>query len=501
MKLPGGERRLSIFARTFLLNLASLLLAECIGLALYAAQPVANTASLRVADIARALTSLPRDSGPERGGPDSPLQDTGGPGGPGGPGGSQGDSPMGPPPNQSRGAPLGPPPDDRFEGLEDLQRNWSFHDAAEAPAQPSNADRAASSRLSALLAARVGTSTARVRLFVTERSLPWFGNSTTVGSDTARLRRGFVAGWQKTAGQWRVLEAGPVDQPGILSRQTLLLFALGIIAIVPISWVFARALSTPIGRFAEAARRLGTDPHAIPLAHDGPAEMSAAIDSFNVMQGRITRLLEERSQMVGAIAHDLRTPLMRVAFRVDAIASPLKEKIESDLQEMQLMIAAALDFVRDQSRTGVRERLDFRLLVESVVDDQCDVGHDVTLQGGEPVILHGDPVALRRAVGNLVDNALKYGERARLRLRSADGYCTLEIDDDGPGVPDTLQERVFEPFFRAEASRNRDTGGIGLGLTAVRGIVLDHGGSVTLRNRKDRGLRVIISLPVQPGQD
>ena len=131
-----------------------------------------------------------------------------------------------------------------------------------------------------------------------------------------------------------------------------------------------------------------------------------------------------------------------------------------------------------------------------MVDDQSDVGHDVTLEGVESVPMQGDPVALRRAVANLVENAVKYGERARLHLRVSEGKCVIDIDDDGPGIPEALQERVFEPFFRAERSRNRDTGGIGLGLTTVRSIIVDHGGTVTLRNRKDGGLRVVGVVPV-----
>ena len=203
--------------------------------------------------------------------------------------------------------------------------------------------------------------------------------------------------------------------------------------------------------------------------------------------------------MIGAIAHDLRTPLMRLSFRLDGLPAPLKEKVESDIEEMKLMISAALDFLRDQTSRGARQRLDLRLLVESVVDDQTDVGHDVSLAGGEPLAVEGDPLSLRRLVVNLVDNALKYGERARLRLRKGPDHCSIEIDDDGPGIPEALQKRVFEPFFRTEASRNRDTGGIGLGLTTVRAIVLDHGGHVEVINRKEGGLRVIVSLPL-PGQ-
>jgi two-component system OmpR family sensor kinase len=276
----------------------------------------------------------------------------------------------------------------------------------------------------------------------------------------------------------------------------LLLFALGAAALLPLAWLFARALSAPIRRFSEAALRLGRDPNAPPLPREGPAEMLIAVDSFNTMQARLNRLIQERTHMVGAIAHDLRTPLTRLAFRLEDLPNPLREKVDADIQEMKSMVSAALDFIRDRSLSGQREPLDFRLLVESVVDDQSDLGHDVTLQSGTPITLGGNPLALRRMVSNLVDNALKYGERARLRLRVANDQCILEIDDDGPGIPEQLQQQVFEPFFRLESSRNRDTGGIGLGLAAVRAIVLDHGGEIGLGNRKGGGLRVTVSLPV-----
>jgi two-component system OmpR family sensor kinase len=212
------------------------------------------------------------------------------------------------------------------------------------------------------------------------------------------------------------------------------------------------------------------------------------------MQARINRLIHERTHMVGAIAHDLRTPLTRLAFRLDDLPSPLSDKVDADIQEMKAMIAAALDFIRDRSLAGQHERLDFRLLVERVVNDHNDLGHDVAFEEGTPITIEGTPLALRRMVANLVQNALKYGERARLRLRAVSSHCVLEIDDDGPGIPDQLQQQVFEPFFRIEASRNRDTGGIGLGLATVRAIVLDHGGEITIGNRKTGGLRVTISL-------
>jgi two-component system OmpR family sensor kinase len=353
-----------------------------------------------------------------------------------------------------------------------------------------------SSRLTELLAARLAVDPQHVRLYV--KKVGFLEDSSASIEDELRLRQGFVAGLERSPGHWRVLEDRSTGV-ALFQRRALWEFAVGVALLLPVSWMFARALSAPIRRFSEAARRLGTDPYAPALERDGPAEMLAAIDSFNAMQGRVTRLLQERSQMVAAIAHDLRTPLTRLAFRLDGLDSPLKEKVESDIQQMTLMISAALDFVRDRSLGGTRERLDLRLLVESVVDDQSDVGHDVTLDGAESVPLQGDPVALRRAVANLVENAVKYGERARLHLRVSEGNCVIDIDDDGPGIPEALQERVFEPFFRAERSRNRDTGGIGLGLTTVRSIIVDHGGTVTLRNRKDGGLRVVVTLPVLSG--
>ena len=279
-------------------------------------------------------------------------------------------------------------------------------------------------------------------------------------------------------------------------RQVLLLVLLGAALLVPIAWVFARALSAPIRGFANAATRLGSDPHAPPLARDGPVEMRAAADAFNAMQQRLNRLLGERTQMIGAIAHDLRTPLARLAFRLEGLPQPLAGRVEADIAEMNAMIAAALDFLRDRSIHGERQRLDFRLLVESIVDDRSDMGLDVCLQRGEPITLLGDPVALRRAVGNIIDNAVTYGERARLALHEEHGACRLEIDDDGPGIPEALHARVFEPFFRAESSRNRATGGIGLGLSTVRAVVLDHGGDVQLVNRREGGLRVIVTMPV-----
>ena len=307
----------------------------------------------------------------------------------------------------------------------------------------------------------------------------------------------FVAALRQPDGRWRRVER--MDHGVGIGRTFALMFAMGLIALLPLAWWFSSALATPIRRFAASADRMGQDAHAPAVPLEGPAEIQRAAASFNAMQERINRLVRERTQMVAAIAHDLRTPLARLSFRLDGLPADAREKATADIAEMSQMIEAALEFIREQHRERVRERLDLRLLVESVVDEEADVGHAVALAPGAPAPLRGDPLALRRMVGNLVDNAIKYGRCARLSLSSdADGYC-LHIDDDGPGVDMARSEQLFMPFVRGESSRNRETGGIGLGLATARGVVLAHGGDIRLTNRDEGGLRVIVTLPHEAG--
>lgn len=315
------------------------------------------------------------------------------------------------------------------------------------------------------------------------------------------MHEDFIAAVRQADGQWRVIEYAGRGLSGRFKRQVALLFVLGLLATLPMAWWFSRALAAPIRRFADAADRLGQNPDAPALPRSGPPELVQAADSFNAMQARLARLLNERTHMVAAIAHDLRTPLARLAFRLDGVPPALREKAAADIDEMKAMIAAALDFIRDHSRAGLREPLDFRLLVESVVDDLIDTGHEVTFEPGASVVLSGDPLALRRMVTNLIDNALKYGQRARLSLTAGNGNCRLRIDDDGPGIDPAQREQLFMPFFRGEASRNRDTGGIGLGLSAAHSIALAHGGEISLENRPEGGLRVTVLLPCMPQRD
>jgi two-component system, OmpR family, sensor kinase len=309
------------------------------------------------------------------------------------------------------------------------------------------------------------------------------------------MRARFTAALQQPDGRWRVVQAADRSLSAAFKLQVGMLFAIGLLLMLPLAWWFSRALSAPIRRFATAADQLGRNPDAPPLPRTGPPELLQATDSFNTMQERLHRMVSERTHMVGAIAHDLRTPLARLAFRLDGLPSPLREKATADIEEMKTMITTALTFLRDQSQPGERERLDFGLLVESVVDDLADIGRDVRLVSCSAAMMHGDPVGLRRVVTNLVENALKFGQRARLQLICEAGHCLLQVDDDGPGIDPAQHDALFMPFFRGENSRNRDTGGIGLGLSAARAIVLAHGGTLGLQNREGGGLRAWVRLP------
>jgi signal transduction histidine kinase len=277
--------------------------------------------------------------------------------------------------------------------------------------------------------------------------------------------------------------------------RTLLVYALAALIVSPLAWLFTRRLTAPIAAFAKAAERLGRDPRAPPLTLTGSTEVNDAAEAFNNMQARLNRYVEDRTAMIGAIAHDLRTPLTRIRFRIEAAPDDVRAKLVSDIDQMDEMISAALSFVRDASKAGERARVDLLSLLESVADEAADTGADVAVEPSPPIVIEGDSLALRRLLTNLIDNAIKYGGGARASLRAQPGFAVIEIADDGPGLDGEELEQVFEPFYRHEPSRNRETGGIGLGLAVVRSVARAHGGDVTLHKRPDRGLIARVMLP------
>jgi len=296
-------------------------------------------------------------------------------------------------------------------------------------------------------------------------------------------------------GRWRVVQ----PRRALLDPwQQRVLFVLtgAAAAVTPLAWWFARRLAAPIKAFAEAAERLGRDPDAPPLSVGGSAEVGVAASAFNEMQRRLKRYVQYRTAMMAAIAHDLRTPLTRLRFRIESAPDELKAKVAHDLDEMEAMISSTLAFVKDANRAGERTKLELSSLVESVMDEAAETGADASVERAERAVIDGDPVSLKRLVVNLVDNALKYGLRARGRVFAEGGVAVLEIDDDGPGLAEAEIERAFEPFHRIENSRSRETGGIGLGLAVAREIARGHGGDVVLQNRPGGGLRARVSVPL-----
>jgi two-component system OmpR family sensor kinase len=315
------------------------------------------------------------------------------------------------------------------------------------------------------------------------------------GKDEPLLFGDFKLGVRQSDGSWLVVEPKPTFRFDSWQQRVLLILLLSVAAVTPLAWLFARRLAQPITAFADAAERLGKDPRTPPLNISGSGEVVAAATAFNNMQERLRRYVEDRTAMVGAIAHDLRTPLTRLKFRIEATPDDVRPKLAADIDQMEAMISATLGFVRDTSRPAERTRLELSSLLESVMDEAAETGGDTTVERVEKVIVEGDPVGLKRMVSNLVDNALKYGGAARGSVYAEDGMAIIEIDDDGPGVPAGEVERVFEPFYRGEPSRNRETGGIGLGLAVVRSLARAHGGDVTLHNRPGGGLRACVRLP------
>ena len=196
------------------------------------------------------------------------------------------------------------------------------------------------------------------------------------------------------------------------------------------------------------------------------------------------------------MAHDLRTPLTRIRFRVEEAPKSVREKIIADIDEMEAMIAATLSFVRDASSLVAREPIDLAQLAAGMVDDMRAIGTDVFLESSQSAHISGDPIALRRVVANLIANAAKFGSRARVRVATTANQAVLEVDDDGPGLCEADLERVFEPFVRIETSRSRETGGAGLGLAVCRTLARAHGGDATLMNLPQGGLRARLVLPL-----
>jgi hypothetical protein len=302
--------------------------------------------------------------------------------------------------------------------------------------------------------------------------------------------------------RWLVLrmhvrEARPWNSPTFL-----IAFAVMTIAAAGLIFWAVRRLTDPLRTLAGAAERLGRDVNAPPLAEDGPTEIAIAAAAFNTMAARLGRFVQDSTFLLTAIGHDLRTPITRLKLRTEFIEDDeQRTRMLADLDELEAMVAATLQFGREASSGEPVRPVDLAALLRTVLDEAADArpeaGACVDLDGPERLTVWARPLALKRAFANLVANALAYGAAAHVRLRPPrEGVAMVEIEDEGPGIPPSELERVFEPFHRLEASRSRETGGTGLGLPIARNILRAHGGDVTLGNRAGGGARVVVTLPV-----
>ncbi|MFT4176726.1 MAG: ATP-binding protein [Luteolibacter sp.] len=256
----------------------------------------------------------------------------------------------------------------------------------------------------------------------------------------------------------------------------------------------SRRISLPLRHLSAAAEKLGRGEEIDLLPESGPDDIRSTVAAFNRMQIRLHRFVEDRIRMLAAIGHDLRTPLTSLRLRSEFVSEPeVREKLLATIDEMQAMTESALAFARSEAASEPTRKVDLNALLESLCDDLVELGWNVAFTEGQRVTCNCRPDSLRRAVRNVIENAVRYGDQARVSLQpSAEGVDIL-VDDDGPGIPEELREKVFSPFVRLEASRNRNTGGVGLGLSIARSILRGHGGEITLVNGP-QGFRVQIHL-------
>ncbi|MBM3733843.1 MAG: HAMP domain-containing protein [Acidimicrobiia bacterium] len=289
------------------------------------------------------------------------------------------------------------------------------------------------------------------------------------------------------------LEAGESLWAPRFGFSFLVLAALALLLSV---WA-VRRVTGPLKTFAAAARELSADASAPPLPESGPSEVRDAARAFNGMRERIRRFVEDRTRMVAAISHDLRTPITRLRLRAELMEEgPARTKMLADLDEMERMVSATLAFARDDAQTKMRAPVDLAGLLRGLVTDGEARGLKSAYAGPSSLTVTGDELALKRVFANLLENAWRYGGATRVTLRAGSGAAEVVVDDDGPGIPEAEQDNVFRPFYRLEGSRSRETGGVGLGLATARSAILAHGGAIALANRPEGGLRVSVTLPL-----
>lgn len=353
------------------------------------------------------------------------------------------------------------------------------------------------------LATALGRPVDDVRLYFQADQSEIFPFTREPGSGAVPIRHGqpyffntVVAAEREPRGSgWRVLRTPPPSRVTAWQQRTMIWFGVSALAMLPFAWLFARRLARPIRRFAEAVERLDHDRDAPPVPTAGPAELEMTAVALNAMHARLRSNMRERTAMIGAIAHDLRTPLARIAFRIEAAPERIRGPVQADIEQMRKMVAATIGFLRGDAGTGERQRVDLAALARRLAGEASDTGSTVAIAEIEGAVVNGDRSALERLVQNLIDNAIQYAGGAELIVRRAVDRATVTVADRGPGIPEAELDRMFEPFERRDRSRSRSTGGLGLGLAIARSIAQAHGGSIHAANRPGGGLAVTVELP------
>jgi signal transduction histidine kinase len=276
-----------------------------------------------------------------------------------------------------------------------------------------------------------------------------------------------------------------------------LLFAIVSVSLLGL-WA-ARALTAPLSSFAKAAESFSLNGAAPPLPERGPEEIRSVAKALNRMRERITTLIDDRTKMLAAISHDLRTPITRMRLRSEFIEDDVhRHRMLSDLDQMRSMLESVLSFLRNDRKLEAMTLTDIASTLQLITDQFTDMGHKVVYDGPEHAMATVRPDDLHRSVTNLVENAVRFGAVATIRLNVSTDTVTIEVEDDGPGISDARKEVMLEPFVRGDDARNMDeTAGFGLGLSIARAIVLAHGGQLSLNDRQPHGLIVRIQLPVR----
>jgi signal transduction histidine kinase len=296
-------------------------------------------------------------------------------------------------------------------------------------------------------------------------------------------------GWLNAQTRIRA-EPVPIPWPSLISAGLMAIAILAIIGLI------VRRATRPLAALADRVEAFGRGAPSVTLPETGPREVRRLTSAFNLMQERLARFIADRTRMLAAIGHDLRTPITSLKIRAELLDDEeARDRMMATLDDMQSMTEATLAFAREDADAEPPRTVDLNALVESLCEDLAAMGRDVTFAGVERLPYPCRPTALRRAVANLVENAVRYGDRARVALAADTDGPRIVVEDDGPGIPPERIEDVYKPFVRLETSRSRETGGSGLGLSIARSIVLAHGGELTLSNRREGGLRAEIRLP------